>query len=57
MTCILCKATIAPGTKVIELAGGFFDRDDPEFFITDDEVLVVSYLHYTCLEKALVQTK
>ena len=55
MECILCKKTIEPGTKVVELAGGFFDRDDPEFFVVDDEVLVVSYLHYGCLEKALTR--
>jgi hypothetical protein len=57
MECILCKKKIEPGTKVVELAGGFFDREDPEFFVVDDAVLVVSYLHFDCLAGALAQKK
>lgn len=53
MDCILCKLTIEPGTKTVELAGGFFDRTDQEFFVVDDSVLVVSYLHFDCLKKSL----
>ena len=51
----MCKKKIEPGTKVVELAGGFFDREDPEFFVVDDSVLVVSYLHFDCLAGALAQ--
>jgi len=57
MDCILCKLVIEPGTKTVELAGGFFDRTDQEFFVVDDAVLVVSYLHFDCLKNSLSQAK
>ena len=47
--CGICKQGAVPGTKLVELAGGFFDESDPEFFVMDDSVLVVSYLHLQCL--------
>jgi hypothetical protein len=51
--CVLCKKPVEAGKKAIELAGGFFDPADEEFFVMDDGVLAVSYLHYGCLEKGL----
>jgi hypothetical protein len=47
--CSLCTKPIEPGTKAVELAGGFFPKDDPEFFALDDSVIVVSYVHLQCL--------
>lgn len=55
--CVLCNKGVEPGTKGIELAGGFFDPSDAEFFVMDDSVLVVSYLHFDCLEAALALAK
>jgi hypothetical protein len=53
MDCVLCKKPVVAGTKAVELAGGFFDHDAPPFFVVDDSVLAVSYLHFQCLETAL----
>ena len=55
MECILCKKAIEPATKAVELAGGFFDHDAPPFFVVDDSVLAVGYLHFECLEAALAE--
>lgn len=49
--CALCSMPVEAGKKAIELAGGFFDREDPGFFVVDDSVLVVSYVHFECLLK------
>ena len=43
--CVLCLREIEPGLPVIELAGGFFDREDPEFFVQDPDVLGPRYAH------------
>lgn len=55
--CVLCDKDIAPGTKTVELAGGFFDPADPEFFAMEDSVLSICYLHLDCLSNALSRAK
>lgn len=52
-TCAICQGVVMPGKKAVELAGGFFDPGDPEFFVIDDSVLVVSYVHLECMLKAV----
>jgi hypothetical protein len=39
----------------VELVGGLLDPDDPEFFVIDESVLVISYVHRECLLKKLRQ--
>jgi len=51
--CALCRTALEAGRPGVELAGGFFDPQDPEFFIIDDSVMVVSYMHLECLLKTL----
>lgn len=47
--CPLCKQPIQPATPVVELAGGLFDPQDPDFFVIDEGVLVISHVHRECL--------
>jgi hypothetical protein len=54
--CALCKGQIQPASPAVELAGGLFDPDDPDFFVIDESVLVVSYAHRDCLLKQLKKT-
>lgn len=53
MICGLCKKKIEPARPAVELAGGLFDPQDPDFFVMDDSVLAVSYVHKDCLLKRL----
>ena len=52
-TCVLCRQSILPATPTVELAGGLFDPEDPEFFVIDEAVLVVSHVHRDCLLRKL----
>jgi len=56
-TCVLCKKTIPPATPTVEFVGGLFDPDDPEFFVMDESVLVVSHTHRDCLLQQLQAAK
>jgi hypothetical protein len=52
-TCALCRGEIKPATPIVEMVGGLLDPEDPEFFVTDEEILVTSYVHRDCLMKKL----
>ena len=47
--CVLCKKPIEPGTKSASVVGGMFPREDPDFFMVDEQVLKESYVHLECL--------
>ena len=51
--CALCKAHVGLNQRAVELVGGFFDLEDPDFFVMDDGVLALSYVHLECLLKAV----
>lgn len=46
--CVLCQLPIELGTETVSVAGGFFPRDDPDFFAMDENVLTECYAHLDC---------
>ena len=51
--CVLCKKAIAPAVAAVELVGGLFDPEDPEFFVTDEDVMAVTHIHRECLVESI----
>lgn len=56
-TCALCKRAVDVETRAVELVGGFFDPLDPEFFVMDNNILTVSYLHLNCLSDLMLESR
>jgi hypothetical protein len=51
--CFICKLEIEPQTPGVEMIGGFFLKDDPAFFMTDEGVMQPTRVHLGCLQKKL----
>lgn len=51
--CALCKKVIDPGTKTVSIVGGQFPREEPDFFMVDEEVMAESHAHLGCLMEAV----
>jgi len=55
--CNLCKQDIKPGTPAIESVGGFFDPEDPQFFVIDDGIMCATPIHLECFVDRVLKTK
>lgn len=53
MNCSLCGQQIVPGTPAVSVVGGMFPVEDPDFFMTDEEVMRESYAHLKCMVDAV----
>lgn len=51
--CALCKKIIEPGTKAVSIVGGQFPREEPDFFMVDESIMVESHAHLPCLVDAV----
>ncbi len=49
--CVLCWKQMGPNTPVVEIHGGFFLVDDPDFFVADEAVMPIRHAHKDCLTK------
>lgn len=51
--CVLCRKDIEPGTPAVSIVGGLFPKEDPDFFMIDETVLIESHAHRSCLADAI----
>lgn len=53
MKCPLCNQEVLPQSPVVASVGGFFTSEDPDLFLSDDEVMREGYIHRDCFIKAM----
>lgn len=46
--CVLCKKTIETGKPAVSFVGGMFPKEEPDFFMTDVQVMKEAYAHREC---------
>jgi hypothetical protein len=51
--CVFCRLPIRPGEPAIRCEPGFYPREDPEFFLPDDDVGEVTTVHKECFREAI----
>ena len=55
MNCEICGQGIRVGDKVVRLAGGLLDPEDPQFFVEDQDILREAHVHRACLINCLTK--
>lgn len=52
-TCFICKKPIVLATPTVEVVGGYFPREEPDFFLADPATMAETYGHRECFVAAV----